>query len=120
MFALSFALCAVAPHAMTLTEESSKRGVPSSDNRAPCHGHPDGGEDDSPPPAGRDAPSFDCCGVGTPASVPTFKGQDLVAVLVTFVPPAISSTAPAPFSDIAVHPPAPPGRLHLLHGCFLT
>jgi hypothetical protein len=51
LFALSFVLCAVAPHVVARTEDSNERRLP---NEAPCHGHSDSGEDDVPTPASDD------------------------------------------------------------------
>jgi hypothetical protein len=122
LIAFSMSLCAVSPHAMSAMGEAGDTAMPMSGSHdaPPCPMHPDGSGDDSPPPADTNPPTFACCGVGTPASVPTIKGQD-VAVAANAIPqPAAWSHVSRPPWEVAARMPAPPGRLHLLHGCFLT
>jgi hypothetical protein len=123
---LSLMLSAGPVHALAclLAETSSAAPLPT---EAPCHapGHDEAPmPDDRPAPAddpGAGGPSMGCClapaGVMRAADRPAPSTAALPAALPARVSPVPAAAHPGP----ATHrPPAPPGPLHLIHGCFLT
>jgi hypothetical protein len=124
--ALSVMLSAGPAHALAcaVVERADEPPVPS---EAPCHPpsheHAPPAQDvpAAPVESGDGGPSMSCC--LAPAGVVRAVERPAQAPAAVLVPRLVAEVAAPARVDVrggAVRPPAPPGPLHLLHGCFLT